>query len=73
VGLFGFTLRPRQIVRENLKIDNLIDKFQRINDQLERGSFTVENLLPYLARFYLTNATLTFKIGSNFVVSFITL
>jgi hypothetical protein len=28
-------LRPRQIVKENLKIDNLIDKFQRINDQLE--------------------------------------
>lgn len=30
-----FYLRPRQIVKENLKIDNLIDKFQRINDQLE--------------------------------------
>ena len=30
-----FYLRPRQIVKENLKIDNLIDKFQRINNQLE--------------------------------------
>ncbi len=35
-GVFvWFYLRPRQIVKENLKIDNLIDKFQRINDQLE--------------------------------------
>ena len=34
-GFVWFYLRPRQIVKENLKIDNLIDKFQRINDQLE--------------------------------------
>jgi hypothetical protein len=51
VGLFGFTLRPRQIVKENLKIDNLIDKF-RINDQLEIGrSFTVE-IFVYISRFF---------------------
>jgi hypothetical protein len=29
-GFVWFYLRPRQIVKENLKIDNLIDKFQKI-------------------------------------------
>ena len=35
MGFVWFYLRPRQIVKENLKIDTLIDKFQRINNQLE--------------------------------------
>ncbi|NDP23109.1 MAG: hypothetical protein GZ091_18820 [Paludibacter sp.] len=34
-GFVWLYLRPREIKKENLKIDNLIDKFQRINDQLE--------------------------------------
>ncbi|MBG6112030.1 putative permease [Flavobacterium sp. CG_9.10] len=35
LGFVWFYLRPREIKKENSKIDNLIDKFQRINDQLE--------------------------------------
>lgn len=35
MGFVWFYLRPRQIVKENSKIDTLIDTFQRINNQLE--------------------------------------
>lgn len=35
MGFNWFYLRPRQIVKENSKIDMLIDTFQRINNQLE--------------------------------------
>ena len=35
MGFVWFYLRPRQIVKENSKIDMLIDTFQRINNQLE--------------------------------------
>ena len=35
MGFVWFYLRPRQIVKENSKIDSLIDTFQRINNQLE--------------------------------------
>lgn len=35
MGFNWFYLRPRQIVKENSKIDSLIDTFQRINNQLE--------------------------------------
>lgn len=35
IGFVWLYLRPRQIIKENLKIDTLIEKFQRINDQLE--------------------------------------
>lgn len=35
MGFVWFYLRPRQIVKENWKIDTLIDTFQRINNQLE--------------------------------------
>ena len=35
IGFTWFYLRPREIKKENSKIDNLIDKFQTINDQLE--------------------------------------
>lgn len=35
-GMFVWIyLRPKQIKKENMKIDNLIDTFQRINNQLE--------------------------------------
>lgn len=35
MGFVWFYLRPRQIVKENSKIETLIDTFQRINNQLE--------------------------------------
>lgn len=35
MGFVWFYLRPRQIVKENSKIDTLIDTFQRINNQLK--------------------------------------
>ena len=34
MGFVWFYLRPRQIIKEDLKIDNLIEKFQSINNQL---------------------------------------